>query len=441
MKSFFQFLNEATRGAQQAKRMGLVGDNHGGWYDRATGEFVAKTEGGELKFYNKNQRIGAKDPKQNEQDKKLSQGSYEQQAQPEVPPEQVPQEQLPPEQLPPEDPTAQQPQAPAGPPQVEKNKGTLTIAFGRFNPPTSGHQKLLDMAATASNGEDYIVVPSRTQDNKQNPIDADTKISYMRKLFPQHGERIVNDVNNKNIFDVLKRAHIDGYTNVQIISGANRVPEFENLANTYNGQLYQFDNISVISAGDRDPDSEGVSGVSSSKMRIAAAEGDFDTFASCLPSGIDENTAMELFNTIRQAMNIKEDCEIWKIAPKFDWKNLRENYIADNIFRLGSLVENLNTGVVGRIIRRGTNYLICVSEENIMFKSWIRDVSESSKYTEKKMDSEMRSPGKPNTLVGTTGFFKYASSKTPGAIGSNSQNLAYGQKAYGINFINKYRKK
>ena len=116
MKSFFQFLNEATRGAQQAKRMGLVGDNHGGWYDRATGEFVAKTEGGELKFYNKNQRIGAKDPKQNEQDKKLSQGSYEQQAQLEVPPEQVPQEQLPPEQLPPEDPTAQQPQAPAGPP-------------------------------------------------------------------------------------------------------------------------------------------------------------------------------------------------------------------------------------------------------------------------------------------------------------------------------------
>lgn len=441
MKSFFQFLNEATRGAQQAKRMGLVGDNHGGWYDRATGEFVAKTEGGELKFYNKNQRIGAKDPKQNEQDKKLSQGSYEQPAQPEVPPEQVPQEQLPPEQLPPEDPTAQQPQAPAGPPQVEKNKGTLTIAFGRFNPPTSGHQKLLDMAATASNGEDYIIVPSRTQDNKQNPLDADTKISYMRKLFPQHGERIVNDVNNKNIFDVLKKAHIDGYTNVQIISGANRVPEFENLANTYNGQLYQFDNISVISAGNRDPDAEGVEGVSSSKMRIAAAEGDFDTFTSCLPPGIDENTTMELFNTIRQAMNIKEDSEIWKIAPKFDWKNLRENYISDNIFRLGSLVENLNTGVVGRIIRRGTNYLICVSEENIMFKSWIRDVSESSKYTEKKMDSEMRSSGKPNTLVGTTGFFKYASSKTPGAIGFNSQNLAYGQKAYGINFINKYRKK
>lgn len=441
MKSFFQFLNEATRGAQQAKRMGLVGDNHGGWYDRATGEFVAKTEGGELKFYNKKQKIGVKDPEQSEQDKRLSQGSYGQSAQPEVSPEQVPQEQLPPEQLPPQDPTAQQPQVPTGPPQVEKNKGTLTIAFGRFNPPTSGHQKLLDMAATASNGEDYIVVPSRTQDNKQNPIDADTKISYMRRLFPQHGERIVNDVNNKNIFDVLKKAHIDGYTNVQIISGANRVPEFENLANTYNGQLYQFDNISVLSAGNRDPDSEGVEGVSSSKMRIAAAEGDFDTFTSCLPSDVDENTAMELFNTIRQAMNIKEDCEIWKIAPKFDWKNLRENYIADNIFRLGSLVENLNTGVVGRIIRRGTNYLICVSEENIMFKSWIRDVSESPKYTERKMDSEMRSNGKPNTLVGTTGFFKYASSKTPGAIAFNAQNLAYGHKAYGINFINKYRKK
>jgi hypothetical protein len=428
MKSFFQFLTEATPAVQQAKRLGLVGDGHGGWYDRATNEFAAKTVNGELKFYNKRQRIGTKDSSQTEQEKNISQGSYEQPAQP----AQDPQMQQDPQQMPPEDPQAQTapesaPQQPAGPPDVPKTKGTLTIAFGRFNPPTAGHQKLLDIAASVSNGEDYIIVPSRTQDGKKNPLDVDTKISFMRLMFPQHSERIMNDVNFRTIFDVLKKAHNDGYTNVQIVSGGDRVPEFEKLSNNYNGQLYQFDNINTLSAGDRDPDSEGIGGVSASKMRLAAAEGDFDAFMACLPKDIDENIAVDLFNTIRQSMNIKEGFETWEVAPKFDWKNLRENYIAEKIFQLGQLVENLNTGLIGRIIRRGTNYLICVTEDNIMFKSWIKDVMETKKYTEKKMNKKYREPGKPNTLVGTGGFLSYAKTMVPGS-------------SYGKQFINKYRK-
>jgi hypothetical protein len=135
--------------------------------------------------------------------------------------------------------------------------------------------------------------------------------------------------------------------------------------------------------------------------------------------------------------------EVWEIAPKFDWKNLRENYITEKIYKIGQLVENLNTGLVGRIIRRGTNYLICVTEDNIMFKSWIKDVSEA--YQEKRMDRKMRLPGKPNTLVGTTGYFKYASQQTPGAIETGQENLQFGGKAYSTSnikeFINKYRKK
>ena len=91
-------------------------------------------------------------------------------------------------------------------------------------------------------------------------------------------------------------------------------------------------------------------------------------------------------------------------------------------------------------MRRGTNHLICITSEGKMFKSWIKDVME---YTEVKMDSMYRSPGKPNTLVGTKGYFKYASKMTPGAVGTGEQNLTAGQKAYGaygVNFINKYRK-
>jgi len=134
----------------------------------------------------------------------------------------------------------------------------------------------------------------------------------------------------------------------------------------------------------------------------------------------------------------KESYSLWEIAPKYDMSNLRENYVKGKIFNNGDIVENLNTGLIGNIVRRGTNYLICVTEENRMFKSWIKDVME---YTEVKMDSAQRTPGKPNTLAGTTGYFKYAAKQTPGAIGTGSENLQSGGKAYAINFINKYKVK
>lgn len=459
MKSFLQFLSESA--SQQAERMGLVGDGHGGWYDRATGEFVAKTEKGRLRFYNKRQKVGAKDPAQTEKEKNISDPNFvdpalQQQQEP------VPQ-------------AAPQPAAQEAPPvnflPVEKTKGTLTIAFGRFNPPHAGHLQLMDTAAASAEqeGSDYMIVPSRSQDPKKNPLDPDTKVALMRQLFPQHSERIMNDSNTRTIFDILKKAHNDGYANVRIIGGEDRVKEFDKLANNYNGNLYAFDNIDVVSAGDRDPDSEGVEGLSASRMRLAAAENDFKTFYNHLHKEepvidpntgeqimqpdpktgemvpltqmvplVDRKTAKQMLQTIRGTMGVESQVsEIWEIAPKFDSQTLRENYISEVIFRIGQLVENLNTGLVGRIIRRGTNYLICVTEDNIMFKSWIKDVMEV--YQEKRMDRKMRLPGKPNTLVGTTGYLKYTSQQTPGSQ-SGTENVAFGQKNFGLNFINKYRK-
>ena len=449
MKSFSKFITEAaSKAVQQATRMGLVTDGHGGWYDRGTGEFSAKTVQGQLKFYNKRQVVGGKDPAQTEQEKNLSQKSYAQPAPQPVPQQQV-QEPVPQEQIPVDPQQVQEPvaQEPFTLPPVEKTLGTLTIAFGRFNPPTIGHLQLMDTAAASAEQDqsDYIIVPSRSQDAKKNPLDADTKISYMRRMFPQHSERIYNDGNMRTIFDVLKKAHNDGYSAIRIVGGADRVKEFDKLANNYNGNLYQFDNIEVISSGDRDPDGKGIEGVSASRMRLAAAEGDFKTFRGGLPPEVSRKEAMELFSVLRQSMGIEEiqqeELNVWEIAPKFDAHTLRENYIAEKIFQIGQLVENLNTGLIGRIIRRGTNYLICVTESNMMFKSWIKDVMETKKYTEVEMDSPMREPGKPNTLVGTLGAFKYYASKTPGAIGTGEENLQPGGNAYGINFINKYRKK
>ena len=409
MKSFFQFLRESSTATQQAARLGLQTDGHGGWYDK-NGEFVAKTEKGRLKFYNKRQKVGQQDPPQTDKEKKLSTTSYEKQTSQEPTPEQ---------------PAAQQQQTSAqqGPPAVEKTKGTLTVAFGRFNPPTTGHEKLLDTVAANSDDGDYIIIPSRSQDKKKNPLDADTKVSVMRQMFPQHSERIVNDPQNRTIFDVLKKAHMDGYAGVRIVGGGDRVAEFEKLSGNYNGKLYQFDNLEVLSAGDRDPDGDDVSGMSASKQRKAAAEGDFTTFRKGVPSSMNAKQAKELYNSIRAAMEIKEGWSMWEIAPKFDWKSLRENFVGKKIFKVGDVVESLNTGLVGKIIRRGANHLICVTEDDIMFKSWIKDVQEAVvNGTEKS--------GVPanQRLVGTDAHRKYVETMVPG------HNWAK-------NFINKYKKK
>jgi len=413
MKNFFQFLSETTA-TQQAARLGLEGDGHGGWYDRKTGEFVAKTEKGRLKFYNKRQRIGQQDPAQTDKEKNLSAPSSAPAQQEPAPQQQAPA---------PEQPAAQQAPAQEGPPPVEKTKGTLTVAFGRFNPPTTGHEKLLDTVASSSDDGDYIIVPSRTQDKKKNPLDADTKVSIMRQMYPNHSERIVNDPQNRTIFDVLKKAHMDGYAGVRIIGGGDRVREFEKLSGDYNGKLYAFDNLEVRSAGDRDPDSDDVSGMSASKQRQAAAEGDFATFRKGVPASMNNKQARELYNTLRAAMQIKEGWSLWEIAPKFDWIGLRENFIQEKVFNVGDIVENLNTGLVGKIIRRGTNYLICVTEDNIMFKSWIKDVMEAVTNS----DAPSGVPA-DQRLVGTDAFRKYVEKMVPGS-------------EWGKQFINKYRKK
>lgn len=421
MKSFFQFLSEASA-SQQAARLGLQGDGHGSWYK--DGEFVAKTVKGQLKFYNKRQKVGGKDPKQTDLEKNISDPNFvdpalqQQQA--------AAQQQMPADPNMQIDPATGQP-VQAAPPvnylPVEKTKGTLTIAFGRFNPPHLGHLQLMDTAAASAEqeGSDYMIIPSRSQDPKKNPLDPDTKISLMRSMFPQHSERIMNDSSTRTIFDVLKKAHNDGYANVRIVGGADRVKEFNKLANNYNGNLYQFDNIETVSAGDRDPDSDGVEGLSASRMRLAASEGDFKTFRLGMPPEMKPKDVKAVFDTVRASMGIQDQvAEVWEIAPKFDQKTLRENYLSEAIFNIGQLVENLNTGLIGRIIRRGTNYLICVTEDHIMFKSWIKDVSEAKLTNRGGVPADKR-------LVGTDSYRKYVESMVPG-------------NSWGRQFINKYRK-
>lgn len=411
MKSFLQFVTEAAATpSQQAKRLGLKGDGHGGWYD-SKGEFAAKTEKGKLVFFNKRQRPG-QDPPQTEKEKQTSAPTQAKKS-----PTQEPAKAS--------APVVAEPEATKDVEGGEKKGSTLTIVFGRFNPPTIGHEQLLNTAASVADGDNYIIVPSRTQDSKKNPLNPDQKISLMRDMFPDHSERIINDSKIRTIFDVLQKANDDGYQNVIIVGGSDRVQEFDKLANQYNnGDMYQFDSIEARSGGARDPDSDDdVKGMSASKQRKAAAEGNFELFAKGVPKSLPKEKVEDLYATLRSSMNIKEGFNMWEISPKFDWRGLRENYVTDQIYNIGDLVENDNSGLIGRIIRRGTNYLICVTEENIMFKSWIKDVSEAvvNGTTKSGVPSDQR-------LVGTDALRKYAETMVPGS-------------QWGLNFINKYRKK
>ena len=326
----------------------------------------------------------------------------------------------------------------------KEDMGELVVTFGRFNPPTVGHQKLLDVAKKTAGKGTLKIYPSRSQDAKKNPYDCDEKVEIMKMMFPDCSDCIVNDPNARTIFDVLKQAYEDGYSSIKIVVGGDRVKEFEKLSGDYNGKLYDFSDLATVSAGERDADAEGLEGVSASKMRKAAADGDLAAFRKGLPDTIDDKTAKKMMSTIRKRMNISEGWNLWEIAPKFDWRNLRENYVSGKIFKLDEKVQNLNTGLVGKVIRRGTNYLICVTEDNIMFKSWIRDLCE---YTEVKMGRKRRVPGKPNTLIGTDGYFKYAASMTPGFEKGDKTNIQPGGKPYKgpsrniREFINRYKKK
>ena len=305
-------------------------------------------------------------------------------------------------------------------PNPNDDEADMTVAFGRFNPPTTGHEKLLNKVKQVAGRGNYEIYPSRSNDPDKNPLDPETKIGYMQQMFPTHAKHIMNNDKTRTIFDALKGANERGAKSVNIVVGQDRQKEFENLANKYNNKLYKFDRIKVVSAGDRDPDGEGVSAMSASKLRKAAADDDYDTFRTGIPKGFKDENARKLYDSIRKGMNVKkQQNEMWRIAPKFDWRNLRENYMNGNVFQVGDTVENDNTGLVGKIIRTGANHIIAVTEDNMMFKSWIKDITE--KFT------EISGVPPDQRLVGTDSHREYV------------QRLSHNPII--LNFINKSRKK
>ena len=313
-------------------------------------------------------------------------------------------------------PTQQNGEEETGSGEGKVDQGTISITFGRFNPPTVGHEKLLAKVAqeAKSSGGEYRIYPSRSQDPKKNPLDPGSKIKYMRLAYPDHANAIVDSDDMRTIFDVLQALDNDGYSDVRIVVGGDRVSEFNSLATKYNGDLYTFDQIKVVSAGGRDPDAEGVEGMSASKMRKAAVEGDYDTFDEGIPAGLSKKDRETLYLLLRQAMQVEESYDdfaeasysLYEVAPKLDPQGLREAYFDGGLFEVGTFVENVNTGIISKVVSRGSNYVISIDESDNIFRTWLKDLIERNdiKYFDFTPAGEM----------GTDKLANYMKKLTPG---------------------------
>jgi hypothetical protein len=246
-------------------------------------------------------------------------------------------------------------------------------------------------------GFEYRIYPSRIQDGAANPLNPQTKISFMKSMFSDYADYIVDSEDARTIFDILGILYDDGYSDVIIVTGQERLGEFQSLVHKADGEKYQFNNIEVITSGVRDPDSEVENPGSSAMMRTAAALQDFERFTTGLPINMSSAEKEELFNTVINSMNVTENTELWRIVPELDYEGLRKNYKLNYIFNIGSLVENINSGLIGRVIRRGTNYLICVTNEGVMFKSWLKDLHEVYEVgtCEYRAHAQSMTPGQP----------------------------------------------
>ena len=252
----------------------------------------------------------------------------------------------------------------------EEKKKEVVFTFGRFNPPTIGHGKLLAKVAAAAIGNDYRIYASQSSDPKKNPLEYKEKIRVMRKMFPNHGRNIIEDKNAKTALHIASILHDQGFTKITMVVGSDRIKEFQKLLNTYNGAkgrhgYYDFkDGIDVVSAGERDPDAEGVSGMSASKMRQAAIDGDFKSFMLGIPKAYGKG--MTLFNLLRKRMGLKEKKNFREHIELPTLSEIRERYIAGEVFNEGDTVYVGEIAVV--IKERKSNYVVC-NEGNKYFIS------------------------------------------------------------------------
>jgi len=297
------------------------------------------------------------------------------------------------------------------------------VAWGRANPPTVGHEKLFDKTlehAKEVGGKAHIFV-SHSQDNKKNPLSSSEKVNFLKKAYTGKQVQIGSSSPTKpSLLHIASQLHDAGHTELHMLAGSDRVPEYERLLNQYNGKegphgYYNFKKIKVISAGERDPDSEGTEGISGTKMRSHAISANKSEFMNNVISKLSDEDKEKVYKRTRAGMGFNEDYEnpyrfddgtpqgteyMKKMTPNFEIKcpvgekfntntgkcepigikmEIRERFLTGEILNLGEKVTTID-GVTGEIVYRGSTYVTLKLENDSTVKRWIKDIKLEQAY-------------------------------------------------------------
>lgn len=283
---------------------------------------------------------------------------------------------------------------------------TSVMAFGRFNPPTVGHEQLIQKVHSVAkeHGGDAHIVASHSQGTAKNPLPQDKKLSYLQSIAPGKVNVSGSSKEEPTLFHVASRLHNQGTDHLVMVAGSDRVDEYKENLEKYNGVqgkhgYYNFKSIKVVSAGQRDPDAEGVEGMSGTKMRELARSGNTEGFKQGLPDSLKAH-ADEMINHIKA---VKEDYEnpyrfdwgtpegteyMKKMTPKMKtecgvgevWSKekgmcvpVREEYLNGNVYKINEEVKTAD-GKTGKIVYRGATYVTIQLENGDTKKQWLKDI-------------------------------------------------------------------
>ena len=272
---------------------------------------------------------------------------------------------------------------------IESEK-EVYFTFGRMNPPTVGHGKVFDTISKKSGRNDYKIFLSQVSNPKKDPLSYSDKVKHVRKMFPKHGRNVIINKNIRTAFDAVSELYDQGYRKVNMVVGSDRVREFDTILQKYNGVkgrhgFYNFESINVISAGERDPDAEGVTGMSASKQRTNAKENDYTAFSQGVPSNMSDKDTRKLFNDVRKGMGLKEETQFKRHVDLGKLNEMRENYVKGNLYEIGDSVVIKSTEEVGIVSVLGSNYVV-VETNGKRVRKWLQDIELSENTADAKED-------------------------------------------------------
>jgi hypothetical protein len=296
---------------------------------------------------------------------------------------------------------------------VEESREAF-FTFGRMNPPTIGHGKVIDTIVSKSRGSDYKIFVSQTTGAK-DPLSYSDKVKHLRKMFPKHGRNIIVDKSIKNVFNVAVKLYDMGYKKITMIVGSDRVAEFKGLLETYNGKkarhgFYNFETINVVSAGQRDPDAEGVAGMSASKQRANAKDNNYQAFTQGVPKSMSDRDTRKLFNDVRKGLGLKEERTFKRHIDLGKLDDTREAYVQGDLYEIGDTVAIKESDEVGIVSVLGSNYVIVETNEGKRHRKWL-DAVELVEKTKTAQDPDVDE--KPGTQP--KAYYKGVKKKTKAA--------------------------